>query len=98
MGDHAVVLINNALDPLHEGTPCWSKVDLIACCTLLRGCAKSLIDVLPTELRDPTVAKWVKGFTSFLHNDEGTKNLDDDFVVKTHAAVRCNVTEVLSIR
>ena len=98
MGDHAVVLINNALDPFLEGTPCWSKVDFIACCILLRGCAKSLIDALPTELRDPTVAKWVKGFTSFLHSDEGTRNLDDDFVVKIHAAVRCNATEVLGIR
>jgi hypothetical protein len=92
VGDHAVILIKNALNPLHEGTPCWSKVDFIACSILLRGCAKSLIDVLPTELRDSTVANWNEGFTAFLHSDEGTKNLDDDFVVKIHAAVRCNAT------
>jgi hypothetical protein len=92
VGDHAVVLIRNALNPLHEGTPRWSKVDFIACCILLRGCAKSLIGVLPTELRDSTVANWNEGFTAFLHSDEGTKNLDDDFVVKIHAAVRCNAS------
>jgi hypothetical protein len=92
VGDHAVILIKNALNPLHEGTPCWSKVDFIACCILLRGCAKSLIVVLPTELRDSTVVNWNEGFTAFLHSDEGTKNLDDDFVVKIHATVRCNAT------
>ena len=98
VGDHAVVSINNALDPFHNGTPRWSKVDFIACCILLRGCAKSLIDALPTEMRDPTVAKWVEGFTSFLQSDEGTTNLDDDFVVKVHAAVSCNATKALSVR
>lgn len=92
VGDHAIVLIRNVLDPLLPRSPCWSKVDFIGCCILLRGCAKALIDVVPVELRDTTVANWNKGFTSILHSGEGTNNLGGDFVVKIHAAVGCNAS------
>ncbi len=90
-GDHAAILIDNALDPFHDGSPVWSKADFIANCILLRGCAKSLLETIPADSKDDKLQHWKDGFAAFLHSDaepgHTRKNRDNDFVVKAHAAV-----------
>jgi hypothetical protein len=95
-GDHAMHLIRNALDPLHQGTPRWSKVDFIACCILLRGCARSLLQTIPGDHGDTTLQSWRDGLVAFINNDNGTQwnQQNIDFAIKAHAAVSFHVQEV----
>ena len=78
-GEQIAGLINGNLQRDNR----WTKADFIASCMLLRGCAKSLVEVLPNgkDLLD----QWKLDFRPFLLPDERTG--DNDFVVKYHAAV-----------
>jgi hypothetical protein len=86
-GDQAVASIDNALDGERSWTPRWAKAGFIACCILLRSCAKSIIDTLPEDSRVSAPARWKEGLALFLHSHEGGRNVDDDFGVKLHASV-----------
>lgn len=87
IGGGIVITISNMLDREDAVSPLWSKADSIGCCILLRSCAKSLFESIPTDLRDQILAGWKEGFANFLYNGEGGRNVDDDFVVKVHAVV-----------
>ena len=81
--------INNAIEAgarQRRYNPRWSKADFVGACVLIRACAKSLLEELSEDTRDATMAYWKDGFTSFLHNDNGGRNIEEDFVVKIHAA------------
>lgn len=82
--------INNAIEAgarQRRYSPHWSKADFVGACVLIRACAKSLLEGLPEDKRDATMSYWKDGFTSFLHNDDGGRNVEEDFAVKIHAAV-----------
>lgn len=96
IGGAAIITINNMPDRKNASSPLWSKVDFIGCCTLLRSCGKSLIETTLAELRDQTLAKWNADFATFLHADDEGRNVDDDFVVKVHAAVSVNIQKKTS--
>lgn len=87
IGGAIVVTIYNILDREHAVSPLWSKADLVGCCILLRSCEKSLLEAIPADLRDKILTGWNGGFTAFLYGGDEGKNVDDDFVVKVHAAV-----------
>ena len=82
--------INNAIEAGARQrlyNPRWSKADFVGACVLIRACAKSLLGALSEDSRNATMAYWKVGFISFLHNDNGGRNVEEDFVVKLHAAV-----------
>ena len=88
--DNLFYPINNAIEAgarQRKHTPLWSKADFVGACVLIRACAKSLLEGLPEDKRDATMAYWKDGFTSFLHNDDGGRNVEEDFAMKIHAAV-----------
>jgi hypothetical protein len=53
-----------------------------------------LLETIPTQSRYQTLATWKEEFAMFLHDQEGGKNVDDDFVVKVHAAVSVKKIEM----
>ena len=86
--------IDFSLDPFHEPSPPWSKADFIACCVLLRSCAKSLIEDQPLEAAESKLQEWKTKYSAFIYSDTLPKqpaplNRDGDFVVKLHAMVSC---------
>jgi hypothetical protein len=78
-GSHVQTLVDDALRE-HDG---WSKAEFIGCCMLLRGCAKSLLDTLPTVAGGEKCEEWVDRFSSILVQ-EGPGS--DDFLIKHHSA------------
>ena len=74
-------------------TPRWSKADFVGACVLIPACTKSLLEGLPENKRETTLAYWKDGFASFLPNDDGGRNVEEDFVVKIHAAVRSSALD-----
>ena len=78
-GEQIAGLINGNLQRDNR----WTKADFVASCVLLRGCAKSLIHILPDG--QDQLARWKSDFRRFLLPDERTG--DNDFAVKQHAAV-----------
>jgi hypothetical protein len=79
-GTHVQTLVDNALRK-HDG---WSKAEFIGCCMLLRGCAKSLLETLPTVVGGEKREEWVDRVSSILVQ-EGPGS--DDFPIKYHSAV-----------
>jgi len=80
-GSHVQALVDTALR--EHGR--WSKAAFIGCCVLLRGCAKSVLDVLSTSGRQDKGEQSIGRFRSYLkHKGPGS----DDFLVKYHCAVR----------
>jgi hypothetical protein len=79
-GSHLQTLVDNALGE-HDGR---SKAEFIGCCVLLRGCAKSLLETLPTVAGGDKREEWVDRVSSILVQ-EGPGS--DDFFIKYHSAV-----------
>jgi hypothetical protein len=91
--NNTISWIDFSLDPFHAPSPPWSKADFIAICVLLRACAKSLLDTLPsTGERQAKLDFWKAKFSAFIYSEtptsqSGPLNRDGDFVIKWHAMV-----------
>lgn len=84
--DSAVLLIDNALAPHHpDQVSVRGKAEVIGCSVLLRGCARTLFEHVPAEVRERKRAEWVEGLKWFLNRDP-CGALGGDFVLKIHVA------------
>jgi hypothetical protein len=90
-GDNLVNWIDKALDlGPRPGIPPWNRVDCIAALTMLRGCAKSLVETIPMEKLEEKKTAWVEGVNRLLVTDGSGRKIGDkadDFHIKAHAAV-----------
>src|SRR6266536_2063380 len=90
-GDNLVDWVDKALDlGARPGIPPWNRVDCIAALTMVRGCAKSLIETIPTEKREGKTIAWIEGVSRLLVTDGNGRKIGDkadDFHIKAHAAV-----------
>lgn len=84
--DSVVPLIDNVLVPHYSSqVPIWGKAEVIGCSVLLRGCARTLLEGIPGELKEQKLAEWVRRFGMFLNHDP-CGALGGDFVLKVHDA------------
>ena len=81
-GEHIESLIDSGFS---RKQPCWSKADMVGACTMLRGCARSLLKVLVEKGAERKLSVWKNALERFLLQDDET--WDNDFIVKAHAAV-----------
>lgn len=79
-GEHIESLIDAGLNRRSNQ---WCKANMIGACILLRGCAKALNAGVPTS--GIKLYAWKASLEKFLLQDDDT--WDNDFVIKTHAAV-----------
>ena len=71
---------------LNRGQRRWSKVGFIGSCIMMRGCGKSLLDQLGSEMKQGKLDSWKSCLETYLrHDEEATPGID--FGVTYHASV-----------
>lgn len=64
----------------------WSKVGFFGACIMIRGCAKSLLELLGSRGKEDKLESWKSALESFLRHDEKSSQ-SPDFMVTWHASV-----------